>query len=57
MKIVATVANPFRVPHDLLIRPSAWHAFITAVRRRGIDDAQITVDELTGTIVRSPLDQ
>jgi len=54
--VATAVVDPYRVPSGLLVRPSVWHAFITAARRRGIVDAQITVDELTGTIVRSPLD-
>jgi len=55
-KILVATADPFRTPTDLLIRPSVWHAFIRTAQRRGLTDAQITVNELDGTIVRSTLD-
>lgn len=57
VKVNMRGADAFRPPAGVLITGTAWHAFIEDARSRGVtDQVHIVVNELTGEIVRSSLD-
>ena len=55
VKVNVRLVPSWQPPAGVLVRPSAWRAFIEAARAANLETAEIVVNEITGAIARSPL--
>lgn len=55
LRVSVRTASPWKPPAGVLIKPSAWRGFVERAQQLNLEAADIIVNELTGAIVRSPV--